>query len=76
MGAGAAARGAIGGPGVESGAASRYAIIDSLDASERESLLAEIDRVLAGRVRDIRLTGRLRAQGIDVMSKWPPALAE
>ncbi|GEP05063.1 GGDEF domain-containing protein [Methylobacterium oxalidis] len=61
MGAGAAARGAIGGPGVESGAASRYAIIDGLDATERESLLAEIDRVLAGRVRDIRLTGRLRA---------------
>ncbi|WP_418291952.1 diguanylate cyclase domain-containing protein [Methylobacterium durans] len=39
---------------------SRYVALDGLDAAGREKLLAELDAVLACRVRDISLTGRLR----------------
>ncbi|MEA1831927.1 diguanylate cyclase [Methylobacterium durans] len=39
---------------------SRFAVLDGLDAAGREKLLAELDAVLSSRVRDIRLTGRLR----------------
>ncbi|WP_336488587.1 GGDEF domain-containing protein [Methylobacterium nigriterrae] len=38
----------------------RYAMIDALDDAGRIALLTEIERTLAGRIRDIRLTGRLR----------------
>ncbi|GJE43986.1 GGDEF domain-containing protein [Methylobacterium soli] len=40
--------------------ASRLSLVDALSREERRVLLAELDAVLACRIRDIKLTGRLR----------------
>src|SRR4051812_588796 len=41
-------------------APARLSLVDTMSRDERRILLAEIDGVLACRIRDIRLTGRLR----------------